>query len=88
MKWKLNKRPNIMDKRRIKRFAFFPTNVSDEHTSEEYIIWLEHYTSYEWYVHDRFWNISYWDVLDKYFIDCSKLTPVPTPQDPLVPQDR
>lgn len=56
--------PKIGEKRRIKKFAFFPTEVKSltKHDDYTYIIWLENYDQYEIYnmPHDSYnveWNV-------------------------------
>jgi hypothetical protein len=51
MRWKINKDPDVGDKREYMRFAWLPTSVTNvDENNQEYIIWLSIYTCKQEYM--------------------------------------
>lgn len=63
MRFKVKEKPDLLDKKTVIRFAYFPTRINDN------IVWLEKYECvYIWY-RDSFWGYYYWKLIDKKLIN-------------------
>ena len=59
MKFKVKPKPYFWDKKKVIKYAYFPTRINNT------IIWLEKYECTYRYTRDSFLGYYYWEVIDK-----------------------